>query len=186
MTSVKPSGTVSLLAGVTSGVHWPIGKYMVRRMRLSKYSSLVEPLREAGYPIEPCFGDDSSVVVEFPVEYGGKLRSRSEVSLWEKLALAAYMQRYWADNQVSVTIDFDPASEANQIEPALNYYQYQLKAVSFLPRREAVYPQMPEEVVTHEEFTRRSTSLRAVEFNTQSERADAERFCSGDTCLLAK
>ena len=35
ITSVKPSGTVSLLAGVTPGMHYPESNYYIRRIRLS-------------------------------------------------------------------------------------------------------------------------------------------------------
>ena len=35
-TSVKPSGTVSLLAGATPGMHWPISEYYLRRVRMAK------------------------------------------------------------------------------------------------------------------------------------------------------
>jgi ribonucleoside-triphosphate reductase len=56
--------------------------------------------------------------------------------MWEQLSLAALLQRHWADNQVSCTVTFDPKTEAAQLEHALNYFQYQLKGVSFLPRAE--------------------------------------------------
>ncbi len=52
MTSIKPSGTVSLLAGATPGVHFPHSKYYTRRVRLGKHSNLVKPMLEAGYHIE--------------------------------------------------------------------------------------------------------------------------------------
>jgi hypothetical protein len=48
-TSVKPSGTVSLLAGATPGVHFPESRFYIRRMRLAKNSKLVKPLKKAGY-----------------------------------------------------------------------------------------------------------------------------------------
>ena len=47
------------------------------------------------------------------------------------MALAAFMQRYWADNQVSCTVTFDPKTEGSQIATALNYFQYQLKSLEF-------------------------------------------------------
>ncbi|NBQ70843.1 MAG: fused protease/ribonucleoside-triphosphate reductase, partial [Nitrosomonadaceae bacterium] len=132
-TSVKPSGTVSLLAGATPGVHFPLARYYIRRMRLGKNSDLVPPLIEAGFKVEPSGeAPETSVVVEVPVDIGEGIRSEYTVSMWEKLQLAAFMQRYWADNQVSCTVSFKP-EEADQIAPALSYFQYQLKGISFLP-----------------------------------------------------
>ena len=70
-TSIKPSGTVSLLAGATPGIHFPESRHYIRRMRLGVGSTLVKPLEKAGYKIEPAFGsEDTTLVVEIPVDVG--------------------------------------------------------------------------------------------------------------------
>lgn len=67
-----------------------------------------------------------------------------ELSVWEQLSLAAFLQKHWADNQVSCTVTFDPDTEREQLKPALELFQYQLKGVSFLPRmKSGAYKQMP-------------------------------------------
>lgn len=53
ITSIKPSGTVSLLAGATPGIHFPESQYYIRRVRLASNNILVGVLQEAGYKIEP-------------------------------------------------------------------------------------------------------------------------------------
>ena len=69
-----------------------------------------------------------------------------------KVALATFLQRYWSDNQVSCTVTFKP-EEASQIEPILNYYKYDLKSISFLPKVEmGAYAQMPYEAITKEVY----------------------------------
>ena len=40
------------------------------------------------------------VVVSFPIDYGNGIRTAASVSMWEQMSLAAFLQRYWADNQV--------------------------------------------------------------------------------------
>lgn len=71
LTCIKPSGTVSLLAGSTPGMHFPESRYYIRRVRISNTSDLLEPIRQAGYKIEKTIGnEDSSVVVEFPIDSG--------------------------------------------------------------------------------------------------------------------
>ncbi|MCK9435076.1 MAG: hypothetical protein M0R32_09735, partial [Candidatus Cloacimonetes bacterium] len=66
-TSIKPSGTVSLLAGSTPGMHYPESRFYIRRVRLAINSPLQKPLKKAGYKIEPCVGsEESTVVVEIP------------------------------------------------------------------------------------------------------------------------
>jgi adenosylcobalamin-dependent ribonucleoside-triphosphate reductase len=187
VTSVKPSGTVSLLAGATPGVHYPESRWYLRRMRLSKDSPLIAPLVEAGYSIEPCVGqEDSTVVVAVPVEIEEDMRTLRQVTMWEQLELAAFMQRYWADNQVSVTITFDPETEGPHIADALQYYQYRLKGVSFLPRMEkGAFPQMPYEEITDEEYYRLAEGLQPLDFSKIKEaKAVVERFCDGETCTL--
>ena len=99
MTSIKPSGTVSLLAGATPGVHFPHSRHYIRRVRLGKHSKLLKPLLEAGYPVEEDQMDKTnSLVVEIPVSLGKNIRTLNEVSLWEQLEVASLLQRYWADN----------------------------------------------------------------------------------------
>ena len=160
-TSIKPSGTVSLLAGATPGIHFPESRHYIRRMRLGVGSTLVKPLEKAGYKIEPAFGsEDTTLVVEIPVDVGEGVRTVSEVSMWEQLSLAALAQRYWADNQVSCTVTFDPKTEGHQLTHALDIFQYQLKGVSFLPKLEmGAYPQMPYESIDEATYHEMKDSL---------------------------
>jgi len=192
LTSVKPSGTISLLAGATPGVHYPEARFYIRRLRMSASSPLLERLRGAGYLVEPCAVNPSeTAVVEFPIDAGPGIRTTRDVSMWEQLSLAAFLQRYWADNQVSATVTFDPAREGPHLEHALQYFQYQLKGVSFLPRLPAsAYPQMPYEAITEEEYAEAmsrlhhrvslSSSHSAVETDAQAQQS----FCDTDTCSL--
>jgi adenosylcobalamin-dependent ribonucleoside-triphosphate reductase len=184
-TSVKPSGSVSLLAGATPGMHWPESKHYIRRMRLSAISDLVPAFVSAGYDVEPAKSDTSSVVVSIPVEIEDNIRTISQVSIWEQFAMAAFMQKYWADNQVSCTVTFDPTHEASQIAPALNYYQYQLKGISLLPRIDyGAYPQMPYEAINQETYQEMLSKIKPIVFGTTKEEATSERFCDGDACII--
>ena len=88
------------------------------------------------------------MVVEVPVDVGEGIRTVGELSIWEQFSLAAFMQRHWADNQVSCTVTFDPENEGGQIPQVLNYFQYHLKGISLLPRHDwGAYPQMPYEAI---------------------------------------
>lgn len=236
VTSVKPSGSVSLLAGATPGMHWPEDLTYIRRMRLSKYSDLVQPLKDAGYHLEEDVTSANTLVVEIPVKIEEPIRTAKEVSLWEQLSMAAFLQKYWADNQVSATVTFDPGptpeerawyatlldvsirqvkgeaitpeesdeflsdeattkqveimlkqarSEVAQIAPALNYFQYQLKGVSFLPRAEkGAFAQMPYESITEATYDALVAKLSPVNFGSTHEAAEQERFCSNDSCTI--
>ena len=99
-TSVKPSGTVSLLCGATPGIHPPHSPFYVRNIRVSEYSPLLQAARDAGYKVEKDAYADATWVISFPVRTACD-KGKRDVSIWEQVALAADMQRYWADNQVS-------------------------------------------------------------------------------------
>ena len=184
-TSVKPSGTVSLLAGATPGLHYPESRFYIRRIRLSKHSELLEPLEKAGYKIEPAFGsEDTTMVVEVPVDVGEGIRTAAELSIWEQFSLAAFLQRHWADNQVSCTVTFDPEKEGDQIPHVLNYYQYHLKGISLLPRHDyGAYPQMPYESIEEKEYDKQVDKLGKLSFGViHKEEANVEKLFDGDFC----
>jgi ribonucleoside-triphosphate reductase (thioredoxin) len=186
-TSVKPSGTVSLLAGATPGLHYPESRFYIRRIRLSINSPLIKPLEKSGYNIEPAFGsEDSTVVVDVPVDVGSGVRTINEVSMWEQMSLAAFMQKYWADNQVSCTVTFDPETEGNQISSALNYFQYQMKGISFLPKMElGAYKQMPYEEITSKQYDKMVSELSFLSFRqVKGNEAIVDKFCNNDTCEI--
>ena len=186
-TSIKPSGTVSLLAGATPGIHFPESRYYIRRMRLGIGSNLVPALEKAGYKLEPAFGsEETTLVVEIPVDVGEGVRTLDSVSMWEQLGMASLAQRYWADNQVSCTVTFDPDSEGSQIAAALDQFQYQLKGISFLPRLDlGAYPQMPYESIDAETYHDMKSKLGKLSFGRiKGEEIVVERFCDNDVCEI--
>jgi ribonucleotide reductase alpha subunit len=186
VTSVKPSGSVSLVVGATPGMHWPESRHYIRRVRLGKDSNLLPPLEAAGYVIEPdVTNQDTTVVVEIPVMIEEQVRTTKEVSMWEQLAMAAFLQRYWADNQVSATITFDPEREGPDIAAALQHYQYQLKGVSFLPKtKRGAYPQMPYEEISEAEYKQQVANLKPLTLGTTYERAEQEKYCDSAVCTI--
>ena len=184
-TSVKPSGTVSLLVGATPGMHYPESRFYIRRMRLSKHSELLEPLKKAGYTIEPAFGsEDSTMVVEVPVDVGEGIRTAAELSIWEQFSLAAFLQRHWADNQVSCTATFDPDTESTELPHVLNYFQYRLKGISLLPRKNrGAYKQMPYEAIDEKTYHFEAEKLGYLSFvGVEGEQAEVDKFCNNDVC----
>src|SRR5579859_477425 len=160
-TSVKPSGTVSLLPGATPGIHFPHSEYFMRTIRFDKNSKIVKVLKKANYRIEDDAANKSGAVVYFPVREEYFFKGKDDVTMWEQLELAAQMQQYWADNQVSVTVTFKK-SEAKDIKTALQLYETRLKSVSFLPLLEEYhgYVQAPYQKITKEEYEAYSKTLK--------------------------
>jgi adenosylcobalamin-dependent ribonucleoside-triphosphate reductase len=189
MTTVKPSGTVSILAGESPGVHWtPGGKYFMRAIRFANSDPMLPLFLMANYRIEPAAESPASTsVVFFPIK---SLASRAEkdVTIFEKMALAATAQRYWSDNSVSVTVSFDPETEAKHVGTVLHMYDGQLKTVSFLPSGNFVYPQMPYTQITQEEYEKSQSELFPIDFAGvyAGMAADAigEAYCTTDGCEI--
>ncbi len=181
LTTIKPSGTVSILAGVTPGIHYPHSEYYIRRVRVSSNSDLIQPLKEAGYPIYNDKYSNNSVVVEFPIHEENFDRGKDHVSIWEQAENAAAYQKYWSDNQVSITITFKP-EEVKEIQYVLECYEDKLKAVSFLPLKEHGYEQAPYEKITKEEYERRISEAKPLNLKKTADKAIGEKFCDSDTC----
>ncbi len=181
-TTVKPSGTVSLLCGVTPGIHFPHSEYYIRRVRISSNSPLVKVMKEAGYKIEKDVVADDTAVIDFPVHESNFERSKEDISLWEQFELAAAFQAKWADNQVSITITVRPEEE-NDLPRALAMYEKRLKAVSFLPLRgDAVYKQAPYEKINKATYKRMVAKIKKVRYDVVEEDRTPERFCDAGGC----
>ena len=187
-TTVKPSGTVSILAGESPGVHWTVGgKYFYRTIRFRTTDPMLPLFQMANYRIEPANEDpENTKVVYFPIKSDAR-RSEQDVSIYEKMALAATAQRYWSDNSVSVTISFDPETEAKAIGTALHMYDGQLKTVSFLPMMKDVYPQMPYTQIDEATYENEGVmklfpiDLAGVYAGMASD-AIGEAYCTTDAC----
>ena len=188
-TTVKPSGSVSILSGETPGVHWgPGGKHFLRAIRFSHSDPMLPLFKEAGYKVEDDLVSANTSVVYFPVKSDHE-RSEKDVTLFEKIGLAATTQKYWSDNGVSVTLSFDLEEEKKHIASALHMYEGQLKAVSFLPMSNTTYPQQPYTSITEEEYDGYLGKLKKINFDSvyrgiTSDDAAGSKFCDGDSCEI--
>jgi len=185
MTSVKPSGTVSLLCGSTPGIHHAHSQYYIRNIRLADTSPLVDIAKKGGHVVEKDVYADNTVVVSFPVKEEYYSKGKESVSIWEQFALAADLQRYWADNQVSVTITFKE-DEIKDIKTCLEIYETQLKSVSLLPLTNHGYEQAPYIKIDKSkylELTAQTKPLLAIKGNTHDNQTE-DKFCSSDSCIL--
>ena len=183
MTSIKPSGTVSLLNGSTPGIHFPEDEHYIRRIRFAKDSTLIGPLTDAGYKIEVDSYSPNTLCVEFPVKEPHFRKGKRDVSMWEQLEIAAQYQHYWADNSVSITVTFQP-HEANQIKSALEMYETRLKAVSFLRYEETGYVQAPYEPITKEQYEDMVKNITPIQRIDTNEGGVGTKFCTNDTCEI--
>ncbi|MDD9954307.1 MAG: hypothetical protein OXR66_08305 [Candidatus Woesearchaeota archaeon] len=182
-TSVKPSGTVSLLAGVTPGIHYPISEYYIRNIRFAADSPLLTMLERAGFKMEKDKYHPQSMVVSFPIKEKYFDRSVQEVTMWEQFENAAQIQAYWADNQVSVTISFGK-KEAADIKNALELYETRLKGCSLLPKMDHGYEQAPYIPITPVQYNEMIKNVKEIEFIDGKTHEVTEKFCDGESCQI--
>ena len=181
-TTVKPSGTVSLVAGATPGVHWPVaaGVYN-RRVRFANVDPMLELIREAGYHVEPDVMDPKSTsVATFPTR-GPDVREETSVSVWEKAELAVLCQRWWSNNMVSCTLTFNQ-DEKDQLPALISAKAGQLKTMSLLPKGTETYAQMPYEAIEGEINWDDYRSIDWDAVYAQGQEAEGEKFCTTDKC----
>lgn len=181
-TTIKPSGTISILAGVTPGVHYPVADTHIRRVRVQDISPLVQIARDAGYHIEPDQFSDNTMVIEFPVK-GKGIPDERTVSIFDKADVATFMAKHWSDNAVSCTITFKE-EESSMIETVIRQNQDKWKTVSFLKIDAGAYPQMPYESISLNDYFDRMQGVSKMDFSSFTGDGEMEKFCTTDACEL--
>jgi len=158
LTTVKPSGTLSLLAGVTSGAHPAIYQYFIRRIRISSSNtSLIELARKHHYFIEyqrnfDGTDDKNTMIIEFPCCYPEGTILAKDMSAIDQLNTIKQLQTYWSDNSVSVTVYYK-LQELDDIKQWLkDNYTFCVKSCSFLLHNEHGFKQAPFEEICKEEY----------------------------------
>lgn len=190
ITTVKPSGTLSLLAGVTSGGHPAYSQYMIRRIRVASNSPLIEVCKKHGYHVEyqvkfDGTQDMNTMVVSFPCQVPKGTKLANDMSAIDQLEVIKRLQSEWSDNSVSVTIYYKK-EELEGIKEWLsaNYNEY-VKTVSFLLHSEHGFKQAPLEEITQEDFEKmvlNTTPISSVSFNESD--VDTGADCAGGVCPI--
>lgn len=167
LTTVKPSGTLSLLAGVTPGCHPGFSQYFIRRIRVATAAPILKQCREAGYPIEPVKNydgtdDHGTVVVSIPCAYPPGTTLAKETTAIDQLETVKELQGNWADNAVSCTIYYHD----NELPLIRNWlrknYNEGVKSVSFLRHVGHGFVQAPYEEITEEQYLEMKNNCRSI------------------------
>jgi len=166
LTTIKPSGTLSLLAGVTPGAHPGYSQYYIRRIRMASDSDLVKLCRDKGYHVEYVRNfdgteDHSTSVVSFPCSFPNGTKVADEMSAIDQLEVIKRLQREWSDNSVSVTIYYR-RSELDEVKEWLSRNYNEVKSVSFLLHSEHGFDQAPMQEITEEEYNDMTSSVEPI------------------------
>lgn len=197
VTCIKPSGTLSKIMDTTEGAHKPLGKYLINNVTFNKLDPIVQKMRDANYNVFNHPTDPDGVLVAFPVAYEGvpfdivdgvEVNLESAVDQLERYKL---LQTNWCQQNVSVTISYDPTEADDIIDWLMENWDIYV-GVSFLYRNDPTktakdlgYLYLPQEVVTKEVYDKYVATLREVNLeHTESfdELTDAE--CATGACPI--
>ena len=188
LTTVQPSGTLSLLPGVTPGIHPAFARHYIRRVRFGVSDPLVDRCRKRGYAV--CFDvgidgreDHSRYVVSFPCKSPDNAILAADMTAIEQLEWVKRVQSEWADNAVSVTVYYRLEELGAIKEWLAANYDDSIKSVSFLLHADHNFPLPPYEEITEAEYEK---MFAKIDFSVPmvDTYADGDLFddCAGGAC----
>jgi ribonucleoside-triphosphate reductase len=191
LTTIKPSGTLSLLAGSTPGVHPAYSKYYTRRIRMASNDPLVSYCRNLGYYTEYAINFDGSenhntVIVEFPCETPDGAIFAEDMGVIKQLEMVKKLQEVWSDNAVSVTAYYSQEELPLLKEWLAQNYEKGIKSVSFLLRQNHGFKQAPYEEITKEQYENKKSKVKPITILNQNIGSDALEGieCEGGSCPI--
>ena len=152
ITCVKPSGTVSQLVGVSSGMHAWHSPYYIRTVRGAKGDPISTFLKEVGIPVEDdVMKPNDTYVFSFPVKAPEGAIVRNDLTAIEHLNIWLVYQRAWCEHKPSITVS---VKEDEWMEVGAWVYKHfdEVSGISFLPHSDHSYKQAPYQEVTEEEY----------------------------------
>lgn len=199
ITTVKPSGTSSLVLGTSSGVHAWHDEYYVRRMRIGKNEAIYTYL-SIHHPelLEDCvYQPTINSVVSIPVAAPKGSITRSSESAIEFLERVKLIHEKWikpghiyGDNthNVSATVTVKK-NEWAMVGEWLWENQNHYNGLSFLPEDLGSYPQTPFETITKEEYDELSKKIYQIDVTKVIEISDNTNLndqaaCAGGACEI--
>lgn len=191
VTTVKPSGTLSLLGNVAPGIHPYFSRYYIRRVRFSSSDPLVQKLKKAGHHIEPQILLDNSIdmntlVVDFYMKAPENTPTAEELDTFEQLEVVKKVQKYWSDNSVSVTVYYKDNNDIEKIKEWLKENLDEIKTVSFLKYYEHGFKQAPLEKITKEQYEKLVSKIKPIDIDNDEDVFDSELKdsleCEGGSC----
>jgi ribonucleoside-triphosphate reductase (thioredoxin) len=164
LTTVQPSGTLSLLPGVTPGIHPAYAKYYIRRVRFGSSDPLVEACRKRGYKVQWDMGldgreDHTRYVVDFPCESPEGSILAKDMTAVEQLEWVKKMQTEWADNAVSVTVYYRKEELPAIQEWLSKNYDKSVKSVSFLLHTDHNFVLPPYEEISEADYKKAAAKI---------------------------
>jgi len=196
-TTIKPSGTSSLVLGTSSGIHAWHNDYYLRRMRIGKNEALYDYLKD-NHPklIEDDLLNGKQGIICIPQKApdGSILRTENVLDMLERVKAfnmewvrKGYRLGYNANN-VSATVSIKE-NEWEKVGEWMWVNKASYNGLSVLPYDNGNFKQPPFEDITREQFEELEKSLKSIDLSAVYEPDDAtdlqaEAACAGGACVL--
>lgn len=187
ITTVKPSGTVSLLCNTASGIHPRFSNYYIRRVRVSRVDPISKYMIDKGVPYDV---EGDSMVFAFPIEAPKNSVFRDDKTALQQLEHWKIVQESYCEHKPSITVY---VREHEWLEVGAWVYKHFdiISGVSFLPYDNGIYKLAPYEAITEEEYTKLESEFPTFDFKGLSEYEHEDNTegaktlaCSGSSCEI--
>lgn len=189
LTTVKPSGTLSLLGGCTPGIHPALFRYYIRRIRIAANNPLVELCRRTGHHVEYQKNFDSTLdtktmVAEFPCRAPENAVLSDDMTAIDQLEKVKEIQTIYSDNSISCTIYMNKDELPAIREWLSRNYNENVKTCSFLLRYDHGFVQAPFEPITKERYEELIKKTHPITGGMAIPNDDLDNYsgCAGGVC----
>lgn len=193
VTCIKPSGNSSVFLDTSPGIHTRWSDYYIRRVELHKDNPVLQVLQFYGVPTEKSHYKNDTYIAAFPVKAPEGAITNGHFSAIEQLDNWKLFKEHWTEHNPSVTITYEDHEKEDIIEWVYKN-QGVIGGLSFLPKSDAHYEQMPYEAITKEQYEELMKDFPTyINWETLHElerglgdltNASQLAACSGDKCLV--
>ena len=190
VTCNKPSGTISQLPVVSSGVHFSHSPFYIRRVRVSSNDPLAKVMCESGFKWIPEVGqteDSHSIkVFEFPVK-APEGKTKYDVSAIEQLELYKLIMKTYVQHNASNTIHVRP-NEWDEVEQWVWDNWDDIVGVTFLSLDDSFYQLLPYEAISKEQYNDMISKIPKINLSLLKKYETFEEFelmesdCTSNGC----
>jgi ribonucleoside-diphosphate reductase alpha chain len=191
ITCVKPSGTVSQLTGVSSGIHPWHAKQYIRTVRGNNTDPLTKMMTDYGVPHEPdIMKPDTTTVFSFPVKAPAGATIGDDITALEHLKLWALYRKHWTDHNPSITVSVLPEEWAEVADWVYENWDA-VGGISFLPKDLGIYQQAPYQPCDEVTYARMVKKMPEIDWTslsfyeqTDSTTSSQELACTAGACEI--
>lgn len=193
ITCIKPSGNSSVLLNTSPGLHARWSQFYIRRMQLHKDNPILPVLQMYSVPTQKSNYLPDTYVAEFPVKSPEGAIVNGSLSALEQLENWKLFKLYWTEHNPSCTISYTESDREDIIQWIFSN-QSILSGLSFLPKSDSIYEQMPYESITEQQYNILIQNFPTeIDWNTLhsleqglGDKTNASQLaaCEADKCLI--